>query len=122
MDKIVSYVVVILSMNANVRAPNRKRRAEIEELIVEKYRVTLTKKDFYKLLAIPDVELIAVQKEHSIRLYFLCSTLEALQTLRRLLESGQLKESIEELFNFLLTDDSHSICKLKVLLNYVYKN
>jgi len=103
-------------MNASVKAPNKKRRAKIETLIVENYRVTLTKKDFNKLLAIPDVELIAVQKEHSIRLYFLCSTLEALQTLRRLLESGQLKESIEEWFNSLLTDDSHSICKLTVQL------
>jgi len=92
-------------MTACVRVPNRKRRAEIEELIVVKYKVILTEKNYHKLLAIPDVELIAVEKEHSIRLYFLCSTLEGLQKLRRLLESGQLKQSIEELFNSLLTDD-----------------
>jgi len=88
-----------------VGARTRKQRAELEELIVVKYKVTMTEKDYQKLLAIPDVELIAVEKEHSIRLYFLCSTLEALQTLSRLLESGQLKESIEELFNSLLADD-----------------
>jgi len=92
-------------MNASVRAPNREQRDEIEELIVERYKVTLTKKDYQKILEIPDIELIAVEKEHSIRFYLLCSTLEALQTLRRLLESGQLKESIEELFNSLLADD-----------------
>jgi len=92
-------------MSASVIAPTRKRRAEIEECIAEKYWVALSKKDFHKLLTIPDIELIAVKKEHSIRLYFLCSTLEALQTIRRLLESEELKESIEELFNSLLTDD-----------------
>jgi len=105
-------------VNVSVRAPNRKRRAELEELIVVKYKVTMTLTEtgfhqyYHQLLAIPDVELIAVQKEHSIRLYFLCFTLNALQPLRSLFESGQLKEFIEELFNSLLTDDSHSIGKL----------
>jgi len=104
-NEIVSYVVVVSAINVSIRAPNRKIRSKIENDIVEKYKVTLTKKDYHKLLAIPGIELIAVEKEHSIRLYFLCSTLEALQTLRRLLESGQLKEFIEKLFNSLLTDD-----------------
>jgi len=105
-NKIVSYHVVVAAMNASVRAPSRERRSEIEELIVKKYKVTITEKDYQKILAIPGIELLAVEKEHSIRLYFLCCTLEALQTLGRLLEAGQLKESIEELFNSLLTDDS----------------
>jgi len=105
---IISYVVVVAAIIVSVGEPNRKRRAEIEERIVLKYKVIMTEKNFYKLLTIPDVELIAVEKEHSIRLYFLCSTLEALQTLRRLLESGQLKKFIEDLFNFLLTDDIQS--------------
>jgi len=99
-------VQLIQLMNTSASTPNRGTRAEIEELIVETYRVRLTKKDYQKILAIPDIELLAVEKEHSIRLYFLCCTLEALQTLGRLLEAGQLKESIEELFNSLLTDDS----------------
>jgi len=92
-------------VHVSVGAPNRERRAEIEKIIVKKYWVAINKKDYQKILAIPGIELLAVQKEHSIRLYFLCFTLEALQTFRRLLESGQLKESIEELFNSLLTDD-----------------
>jgi len=94
-------------MIAIVSAPNRQQAAELEERFVVTYKKTkiLTATKYCQFLAIPDVELIAVQKEHSIRLYFLCSTPEALQTLRRLIESRQLKEFIEELFNSLLTDD-----------------
>jgi len=92
-------------VTASLSTPNKEQKAEIEELIVEKYNLAMTEKNCHKLLAIPDVKLIAVEKEHCIRLCFLCSTLEARQTLCRLLESVQLKESFEELFNSLLTDD-----------------
>ena len=54
-------------------------------------------------------------KEGSVRLYFLCSSLEALQLLRDLVESGQLKVMLEDFFNFLLADVKVDPIKLKMV-------
>jgi len=92
-------------VNVIIGASSRQQREEIEDNIVTKYKVILNEKNYQKLLTIPDLELLAVEKDHSIRLYFLCTSQEALRALRKVVESGQVKNSLETLFKtFLLTD------------------
>jgi len=94
----------VTSIIAIVNATNRLQRLEIEEPIRRKFIVTLSEKDYYKLCLIPDVELLAVIEQRSILLYFLCMTLEALQTLRELYKLGELKNCIEKLLNSFLIE------------------
>jgi len=62
-----------------LEASSRQQREEMEDNIVMKYKVILNEKNYRKILAIPDLELLAVEKHHSIRLYFFCRTQEALR-------------------------------------------
>jgi len=98
------YSEVVTSMTAIVNASNGQERLEIERLILKKFTVTLSERDYLKLCLIPDVELLSVTVQQSILLYFICMTLEALQTLRELYKLGQLKKYIERLFNSFLIE------------------
>jgi len=80
---------------------SRPQRDETEGQIEQHspFMILVDNDNYRKVLNIPGIELIAVKKNSSIRLYLLIKSLEALHELRRLLESGQLKVIIEELFN-----------------------
>ena len=54
---------------------------------------------------VPNIEVLPILKrKNSIRLYFLCSTQRGVELLRDLLESGQLKIMIEELFRSFIVE------------------
>ena len=49
-------------------------------------------------------KLVGMADKHSVRLYFLCETMERLLDLRRKLDSGELKKIILQLFEGLLAE------------------
>jgi len=89
---------------------------DLQNLIVENFKKLATHADrqhvFHKLLEIPDLQLVGIATKHSIRLYFLCLTSEALRALRRLVESVTQEQDdvIQLLLNYLLSDDTQSYC------------
>jgi len=98
----------VTSVNATlVKMSDGKSLKELEQSIIQQFTLLPTMEDktnlINKLLGLPHVELVALVESHSVRLYFLSSTLEALRALRSLIESGQLKMRIESIFNYLLT-------------------
>jgi hypothetical protein len=52
-----------------------------------------------------DIDLIAVNTQHSIGLFYLCRSLDALQHLYDLFTSGELKQIVERIFTVLLNDE-----------------
>ena len=88
-------------MDCVLEAPSRQQRHETEELIERQWRYTVTmdSENYQNLFRISGSKIIYVKKHCSIRIYYLCESLEALWELRKLFDSDQLKIVIEELFN-----------------------
>ena len=61
------------------------------------------------------LQLVSMCASRSVRLYFLCPSLEALELLRDLLDSGRLKFIVEELFGLLLTGTQFGSVSVKLL-------
>ena len=102
---IVIVITVVAAMDCVVKALSRQQRQEREEQIEGQYIyvMAMNSQSYHQLLKTTGIEIIAVKKSCSIRLYFLCESLESLWELRKLFESGQLKLIIEQLFNSWLT-------------------
>ena len=101
------YFAVVLIADAIVESPSLKTiTMDIETQIVDSYfALPMTKRNkiSLSLLYLLNTQLIGLQRRHSIRLYFHCSTLEALRTVSHLADTDQLRITAEVFFNQLLT-------------------
>jgi len=80
---------------------------EAEKVIVRQYeqsKLQSSKKTMNKIFGMTDVEIVGVEDNQSIRLYFLCATLRSLQALRHTFNFGRLKHKIDLIIFYLLTN------------------
>ena len=118
---------VVLIADAIMESSSSTQSTEIQRLIVDIYRrlsVEERQTVFNQLLNEPGVQMLGLQESHNIRIYFHCSTLEALVTLRQLFDTGRLKEIVESFFGFLLAQAGTKGAQVKFLylINYCQCN
>lgn len=104
---VVSSIPAPLSCGATLAADdtNMVHVQEIEEAIVTSFNsLPADRKHSLINRLISGVQLLAIEKDKSLRCYMLCETIQALIAIRKLYNSGELKPIIESLLNELLAD------------------
>ena len=100
---LLSSVVSVVEFDAVLSEDAQKK--QLQNTIIQIFQEMsdqLKKQMLSKLMAL-NIQLMSMKKIGSIRMYFLCHSLEALVALRKLFDDGDLKTIIEEFFNALIT-------------------
>ena len=103
-----------MAVNAILKVSDQHSVDELENGIINRFKMLPMENRtqiINKLLVVPDLEVIVLAQNQSIRIYFLIITQEALLALRAVFDNGQLKTKIESLFSYLVTDvEQYPIC------------